>query len=305
MNSLGTKTAFVHYEKIRHRLPQAKFPKSSTFIDSLSSFLESGHGFFLDAFGILNVGAQAIPFAKELIATLRGHQKPFFILSNSASAPKEVLVTFFQELGFDFTLSEIITSREVLWQHLLPNSASQWGVIAQDMTPLEQPLRHIKPEDEGFFQSDAFLFLSSMTWNETLHAKLKASLRVRPRAIWIANPDITAPRGNNCYSKEPGYYTLLEEESLFEQMHFIGKPFNAIFQYAINRAHAEWNIPKEQIVMMGDTLHTDILGAAAMGLQTLLVEEYGFFAGLDTAPFIAKSGIVPHFRLESYRSLFV
>ncbi|WP_051906895.1 MULTISPECIES: HAD hydrolase-like protein [unclassified Sulfurospirillum] len=304
MNSLQTHAAFAHYEKIRHRLPQAHFPTSSTRIDSLNTFLHSGDGFFLDAFGILNVGAHAIPLAKELIATLRKHQKPFFIVSNSASVPKEVLVNFFRELGFDFTALEIITSREVLWHHLLPNSASQWGVIAQNTTLLEHPLPCVDHEDERFLHSDAFLFLSTTTWDEALHVKWKASLHVKPKTIWIANPDITAPRGNHCFSKEPGFYTLNEEDHLFEQMRFIGKPFDAIFQYAIQRAHDEWQISKERIVMMGDTLHTDILGACAAGLQTLLVEEYGFFAGLDPTPFIEQSGITPQFRLKNYQTLF-
>ena len=45
--------------------------------------------------------------------------------------------------------------------------------------------------------------------------------------------------------------------------------------------------------MVGDTLHTDILGGAAAGLTTILVTNHGLFrdGGADAA--IARTGITP------------
>ena len=45
--------------------------------------------------------------------------------------------------------------------------------------------------------------------------------------------------------------------------------------------------------MVGDTLHTDVLGGAAIGVKTILITEYGLFAGKDVAGYIKDSGIVP------------
>ena len=45
--------------------------------------------------------------------------------------------------------------------------------------------------------------------------------------------------------------------------------------------------------MIGDTLHTDILGGQGAGLATILVTDHGILAGRDTAPFIEASGIAP------------
>ena len=47
--------------------------------------------------------------------------------------------------------------------------------------------------------------------------------------------------------------------------------------------------------MVGDTLHTDILGGANAGVQTVLIEGYGFFRGKESAPYIQQSGIIPDF----------
>jgi len=46
--------------------------------------------------------------------------------------------------------------------------------------------------------------------------------------------------------------------------------------------------------MVGDTLHTDILGGQSMGFKTLLVES-GIFMGQDSVSWMQKTGITPDF----------
>jgi ribonucleotide monophosphatase NagD (HAD superfamily) len=45
--------------------------------------------------------------------------------------------------------------------------------------------------------------------------------------------------------------------------------------------------------MVGDTLHTDVLGGAAAGIGTILITDHGLFKGFDVAPYITQSGIQP------------
>ena len=47
--------------------------------------------------------------------------------------------------------------------------------------------------------------------------------------------------------------------------------------------------------MVGDTLHTDVLGGAAYGVKTVLVTDHGLFAGYDYAKFIRQTQIIPDF----------
>lgn len=53
--------------------------------------------------------------------------------------------------------------------------------------------------------------------------------------------------------------------------------------------------------MIGDTLHSDILGGQAAGLATIPVAALGLFTGhmLFTAPHIAQSGIVPNIAMPT------
>jgi ribonucleotide monophosphatase NagD (HAD superfamily) len=48
----------------------------------------------------------------------------------------------------------------------------------------------------------------------------------------------------------------------------------------------------ERVLCVGDTLHTDVLGGAAAGMHTLLVES-GFFRGQSLEARCAEAGILP------------
>ncbi len=73
---------------------------------------------------------------------------------------------------------------------------------------------------------------------------------------------------------------------------WFGKPFPDAFADVRRRLPG---IPADRIAMVGDTLHTDVLGGAAAGMGTVLITAHGLFAGRDVAPYIARSGITPAF----------
>ncbi len=47
--------------------------------------------------------------------------------------------------------------------------------------------------------------------------------------------------------------------------------------------------------MVGDTIHTDVLGGRSMGFATALMTDFGAFAGADVDAAIAASGITPDY----------
>jgi ribonucleotide monophosphatase NagD (HAD superfamily) len=50
--------------------------------------------------------------------------------------------------------------------------------------------------------------------------------------------------------------------------------------------------------MVGDTLHTDILGANNIGIKSILMTKYGLFRNQNVAKMIKKTGIIPDFIVE-------
>jgi ribonucleotide monophosphatase NagD (HAD superfamily) len=107
---------------------------------------------------------------------------------------------------------------------------------------------------------DAFLFLGGTAWNEARQNMLEHSLRLNPRPVYVGNPDITAPVGGSL-SRQPGYYAHRLADVTGVVPKFFGKPFFNIFEHVFARLLSDYD--PERTVMVGDTLHTDILGGRA------------------------------------------
>ncbi|MBL4891119.1 MAG: HAD hydrolase-like protein [Rhizobiaceae bacterium] len=75
------------------------------------------------------------------------------------------------------------------------------------------------------------------------------------------------------------------------QIDFHGKPSSSVFDIVEERLAGEFS--RQRICMIGDTLHTDILGGAARGWKTILVSDHGMFKGLDANEYVERNGIVP------------
>jgi ribonucleotide monophosphatase NagD (HAD superfamily) len=76
---------------------------------------------------------------------------------------------------------------------------------------------------------------------------------------------------------------------------FFGKPFSNIFDLAFARLD---NSDSARVVMVGDSLHTDILGGHVAEVKTALISNFGFFSGSDVTKAISVSGIQPDFILD-------
>jgi len=142
---------------------------------------------------------------------------------------------------------------------------------------------------------EGFIFLSTQNWSPDLQTRIIHALKTRPRPLLVGNPDLVAPRENGL-SREPGYYAHAIADKTGILPLFFGKPFGNAFEEAQRRLAAHGIIGQpERMAMVGDTLHTDILGGAAAGLKTILVTAHGLFKGHDIIPYIEQSGIVPDY----------
>jgi HAD superfamily hydrolase (TIGR01450 family) len=288
--------AFRAYEAVRHRLPhpdpsQRQFRRAETLDDIAGDF----DCFLLDAFGVLNIGDAAIPGTRERIAGLRAAGKRVLVVSNAAGFPHAALIEKYTGLGYDFAPEDVITSRATLLAALKDRRALNWGLMATRSTGLRDleglNLTYLEEDPAPYATVDGVLMIGSAAWTETRQALLETALRDRPRPVLVGNPDIVAPREQG-FSTEPGHYAhrLADRTGIAPQ--FYGKPFANIFELAMRRLGA---VDRSRVLMVGDSLHTDILGAHAAGIASALIADYGFFAGQDADAAIARAGIVPDF----------
>nr|WP_319486400.1 HAD hydrolase-like protein [uncultured Cohaesibacter sp.] len=303
--TLSSEDAFIRYEAVRARFPHLPTCKSdlstTASISSLSDITEQFDAFVFDAFGVLNVGDSAITGACDRINFLRNKGKRLFVLTNAASYRFAKVVEKFEKLGFSFLDSELVSSRAVCEMHLGQSGIEGvWGVVApKDFSPgeLSVPCFSLTDDPAGYEQADAFLILSSESWTNDRQELLVASLARKTRPVIVANPDLVAPREIGL-SIEPGYYAHdLMDRVPGLSVAFHGKPFASVYDEVERRLHGI--VPPNRIVMMGDSLHTDIWGARVRGWGSVLVTEHGFLRGQDPLEAIRVSGIVPDFIVPS------
>lgn len=284
--------AFLRYEAVRERLPVAQFPVAPIFARDLSEVADRWDGFVLDAFGVLNVGETPIPGAVARMAELRARGKKLCVLTNAASYTKAEALVKYRRLGFNFTENEVVSSRDVAVSRigqLMPGA--HWAAIAAEGDGFSDIPGRVGDAvaDPGLFDvADGVLFLSSVRWTAALQARLMAALARRPIPIVVANPDLVAPREDGL-SLEPGLFAHAVLDAIGGMAHWYGKPFADGFHDVC----AQMGLPPERLAMVGDTLHTDVLGGRAAGMGAVLVADHGLFAGRDVRGYITRSGIVP------------
>lgn len=289
-----TVSIFDRYQAIRHRLPAYRGNTATRQIRSLTEISDVADAFVFDAFGVLNVGETLIEGADRRVDQLRQLGCHIRILTNAASYNHAGAAEKFRKLGIAVEYDEIITSRDAALAHV---TDGLWGCIAAEADHLDDIERDaIRLGDciADFDRVDGFLFLSASGWTNARQNLLKQSLAKRDRPVLVANADLVAPRDDG-FSLEPGYFghQLLDDGA--RNVRFFGKPFPEVFDM-VERSLA--GLSPDRIVMCGDTLHTDILGAAARGWQTALVTQDGLFAGHDTRAFSDQSGLRPTWRMQ-------
>jgi len=296
---MSTETAFEAYEAVRHRLPLVApsgtaFRRAATLADIADGF----DVFLLDAFGVLNIGEAAIPGTPERIRNLKAAGKRVLVVSNAAGFPHAALMEKYTRLGYDFAPDDVITSRVTLLAGLNGRQNLHWGLMATRSTGLRDledlNLTYLEEDPAPYDAVEGILLVGSAAWTEERQALLEDSLRKRPRPVLVGNPDIVAPRETG-FSVEPGHFAHRLADRTGITPEFYGKPFPDIFDLAFKRLG---DVDRSRVLMVGDSLHTDILGARNIGISSALIAQYGFFAGQDAEKAVLATGIVPDFIVE-------
>ena len=292
---LKTEEAFAAYEAVRAALPAATSGGRAEAVADLDAIADRFDVFLLDAFGVLNVGESAIPGAVARIAGLQARGKRVLVVTNAAGYPHAMLMERYVRLGYRFDASDVISSRAALLHALRQEPARHWGMMATRRFGAEDlggcNVSFLGEDHEEYDRAEGFLLLGSAEWTEARQAHLEASLRATPRPVWVGNPDIVAPRETG-HSIEPGHFAHRLAKATGVAPRFFGKPFGNIYNLAFARLG---EVDKSRVVMVGDSLHTDILGAQTAGIASALITDYGFFAQGDAMAGIRASGISPDY----------
>lgn len=270
-------------------------------IAGLSSVLDQFDLILLDAYGVLCCQGEAVTGALDALALLRQKGKACCVVSNDTLSDGEQAARKYAACGFDLTVDEVVTSLDVTlsWLPSIGDRA-RWGLVAPESHCQYEPLKdmvhlnacegHIPPE------VDSLLFLSAGGWTREYQENLVASVQERQFSLVVGNPDVAAPsrrNGEDWLYATPGYFLddMVTRTGQQGRPVLLGKPGRRIFEAA---CHRYGPVSAERVLMVGDTLYTDVLGGAAMGFSTLLLES-GIYKSVGVESAVAEAGIVPDF----------
>lgn len=222
--------------------------------------------FLFDGYGTLyNQGGYVYPGALECLSRLRKLGKNIRLVTNAASRPVVALHAELCGMGFDLEVTEIISSGD-----LLP--------ILNTALKLRSAYYLGKPDGEHFLH-EAGIDVSENPEGPTVIQSLSVpkddarleqaeSILRRPGGrLIVLNPDAWAPRTDGTRIPVSGAqaYQLIQNTGC--QALYCGKPFPLIYQVAMRSL-----IPcTGGVIMIGDTLGTDIAGAQIAGIDSALL----------------------------------
>jgi 4-nitrophenyl phosphatase len=222
-------------------------------------------GVISDMDGVLWRGDVALPGMAEFFDLLHSHQIPYVLATNNSSKSQAAYVAKLEKLGIaGVAEAHIITSAIATGSYLQEGYPPGTTVHVLGGDGLRQAMT-----DAGFTLTDDNAQVVAVGADFTLtYEKLKrAALLIRAGADFIgSNADATFPMPDGL---APGAGSLIAalETATDRKATIIGKPHAPMFEAAVRLL----NTPREQTLMIGDRMNTDVAGAQKVGLKTALV----------------------------------
>lgn len=262
---------------------------------------------FFDAFGVIKNYKGLLPGIENTFAYLKSKKKEYYIVTNDASRSPHQLAESYHYKGLTAITHDKIISSGMLAKEYLGLKVPQ-GIVAYLGTTdsahyIESSGLHTLPvnaiDDTNVNEVSALVFLDDegFDWFADLN-KCVNILRKRNIPAIVANTDRAYPLNLNDVSIAVGGLANMIESIVGKKFIRFGKPDSQIFMFAYDLIRNHRIIEKKDIVMVGDTLATDIMGGNKFGLDTVLVLS-GNTRRDDAITRINATGIVPTYICES------
>ncbi len=221
--------------------------------------------FMIDLDGTMYRGTQRIEGAKTFIDTLIRERIPFLFLTNNASRTQQQICNHMQKMGFkDIKPEQFYTSAMAAAEKIARDFPSKKSAYYVGETGLKEALI-----SNGFnitFKNVDFLFIG---------LDRQANFQDYSYALRAVgeNTELVATNDDRIFLSEEGVnigngsVVAMFEYAMNKKSIKIGKPYSPIIEGALRYA----KVNKEDVMLIGDNLETDILCGIQSGIETTFV----------------------------------
>lgn len=275
---------------------------------SFRSVVKNYKAVFFDAFGVLKNHKGLIPGIEKTFEYLDGKGIKYYLLTNDSSRSPEALARWYQDRGVMQVTTDKILSSGMLAMEFFKAKVSNGNAVAylgtensahyiQTAGLQTVAVKDIDMNNIDHIESFAFLDDEGFNWNEDINKTINL-LRKKNMTVVVANTDINYPVSKNDISVAVGSLADMVENIIGKNFIRFGKPDAQMFLLAYERALKDINVKRSEILMVGDTLYTDIIGGNKFGLDTVLVLSGNTLPDMAQIR-ISGSGIIPTYVCES------
>lgn len=279
------------------------------YVESFKKISSRYKTIFFDSFGVLKNASGIIPGAKEILTHLQNSGKQLVVLTNDSSRGPKKLSEYYFHNGIStlpescFVSSGMMARRFIslkvkrgIIAYVGTESSAEYlnglGVKVINVREVAAHLHHIEDLSALVFLDD-----EGFDWRSTMNDVFNI-LRKTSIPVVVANSDHTYPSDEDNLAIAVGSLANMMESISGKKFIRFGKPDVQIFQYAFDKASSELDIGMKDVLMVGDTLTTDIIGALKFGIDSALVLSGNTIP--DQAEYLIKTtGIAPSYICES------
>ena len=227
-------------------------------------FLKTYKGYLIDLDGTIYQGNEPIEGAAELITNLVNHRIPYLFLTNNSAYTQEQIANKLKQMDIPSTPKDVFTSGIACASFIRQqNKHATCFVIGEDGL-----IQAIQNEGLQIAKDENCDYVVVGIDRKITYEKFAiACLAIRKGATFIStNSDVSIPTERGLLPGN-GALTSVISMSTGQEPIFIGKPETII----VNEAIQLLQVPKSDILMVGDNYKTDILAGIHAGIDTLLV----------------------------------
>lgn len=238
--------------------------------------------FLLDAYGVLVHASGAMPGAAEFLRSIEDAGKGFKVVTNDASRLPATAARFYQGYGLGIQPEQVLTSGLLLAPFFETTRLA--GATCMVLGP-DDSFRYVEqaggvpigPDADTRIDAVVLCDDAGYPFLQTMDALLSNLIRHFDRGdapkLILPNPDIVYPSAPGRYGFTSGAAALLLETALAQRypqlrpsFSRLGKPFGPMFR------EVQRQCPSQSLLMIGDQLETDIIGARTQGIDAALVD---------------------------------
>lgn len=253
-------------------------------------------GFILDLWGVVHDGVRPYPGVLECMRHLLDAGKRIVLLSNAPRRADDV-VRRIEAIGVPAGLYHaVMSSGEEAWQCLHDRTEPFYAALGRRCLQIgsERDLEMREGLDLDFVDAvddaDFMLNTGPAGWDDTIddYAPMLAAAQARGLPMVCANPDLVVMHGGRmalCAGALAEHY-----EEIGGRVRWHGKPHPSVYASCLDLLGIG---DRSRILAIGDSLRTDIAGAAGAGVPSLLIA-----GGIHAAEF-RRDGAIDRERIEA------